>query len=108
MEAEDSAELLYRAIEIGQTLVRIADNLGEGIAGNYLSSGLELLRARAERLSAHSNREPDQTRALVREVQEIAAAVGEVGRPADQSVPCEAIDPAKGGRGWNTRGDTSA
>ncbi len=42
------AELLRRTIEIGETLVRIADDLGEDIAANHLVAGLEILKIRAQ------------------------------------------------------------
>ena len=48
MSDENAAELLLRAVEIGENLIRIADTLDEDLAANYISAGLELLRARAE------------------------------------------------------------
>lgn len=44
----EEAQLLLRAVEIGDNLVTIADTLGEGIAANHIAAGLEILRVRAE------------------------------------------------------------
>ena len=47
-DMKDPANLLLQAIDIGGHLIRIADTLGEDIAANHISIGLEILRARAE------------------------------------------------------------
>ena len=37
-------ELLRRAIALGEELVRLADDLGEAVAGNHICQGLEMMR----------------------------------------------------------------
>ncbi len=46
-----SDDLLRQAIEIGENMIRIADAVGQPVAGNYFSIGLELLRDAAQESS---------------------------------------------------------
>lgn len=42
------AELMRRAVALGEELIRLADDLGHPVAGNHICLGVELMRARAE------------------------------------------------------------
>ncbi|MBB4153444.1 hypothetical protein GGQ80_001346 [Sphingomonas jinjuensis] len=45
LSAEDiRRELLHRAIALGEELVRLADDLGEPVAGNHICQGIEMMR----------------------------------------------------------------
>lgn len=44
------AELLSRAVAMGEELMRLADDLGYSIAGNHISQGVEMMRDEAELL----------------------------------------------------------
>jgi hypothetical protein len=48
VEDEIRVELMRRAVALGEELVRLADDLGHAIAGNHISQGVEMMRARAE------------------------------------------------------------
>ncbi|WP_267394663.1 MULTISPECIES: hypothetical protein [unclassified Sphingomonas] len=43
------AELLRRAVALGEELMRLADDLGYSIAGNHISQGVEMMRDEADR-----------------------------------------------------------
>lgn len=40
----DAEDLLKQAIAIGENMIRIADAIGQPLAGNYFSIGLDILR----------------------------------------------------------------
>ncbi|HVF92930.1 MAG TPA: hypothetical protein VM900_01305 [Sphingomonas sp.] len=50
MTVEDQirVELMRRAVALGDELVRLADDLGQPVAGNHICQGVELMRAYAE------------------------------------------------------------
>lgn len=48
IEDETPVDLLRRAIEIGENMIRIADAVNQPVAGNYFSIGLDILRGAAE------------------------------------------------------------
>lgn len=43
-DEEIRRELLHRAIALGDELVRLADDLGEPVAGNHICQGIEMMR----------------------------------------------------------------
>lgn len=52
MDEQFRIELLRRAIALGEELVKLADDLGHGLAGTHLCQGVELMRAEIERYDA--------------------------------------------------------
>lgn len=47
-EPPSEAEHLLQAVELAQSLVAIADQLGEDLAANHISAGLDILKVRAQ------------------------------------------------------------
>lgn len=47
-------ELLARAVALGEELMRLADDLGESVAGLHICQGVEMMRDAAERLDDRS------------------------------------------------------
>ena len=45
------AELLLRAVALGEELMRLADDLDLAVAGLHVCQGVEMMREEAERLS---------------------------------------------------------
>ncbi|NYD90817.1 hypothetical protein [Sphingomonas melonis] len=43
-------ELLYRAIGLGEELIRLSDDLGLAVAGLHICQGVEVMREEADRL----------------------------------------------------------
>jgi len=97
----NDAELLLRAAEIGDELVKIADLAGQDIAGNHIALGLEMLRAQGRCMLALRECRSDQRVAFGREFEERPAAIIGIGATPDQFAALKKGYPPESGR-WRS------